>query len=252
VEDFADQVAIITGATRGIGFGIARELVGRGARVAITARKADELARAVEELGGPERVFAAQGRADDDEHRAGTVAAVLERFGRIDLMVNNAGINPHFGLLVDAEPSAVRKIFEVNVLAALAWTRETWHAWMREHGGAVLNVASIGGVHNGPLIGAYNVSKAALIHLTRQLAQELGPAVRVNAIAPAVVKTDFARALYEGREEEAAAAYPMRRLGRSEDTAKLAAFLLSADASWITGECVVIDGGLLVSAQLPF
>lgn len=252
MSDFTGQVAIVTGGTRGIGFGIAAELVARGARVAITARKPDELERAVEQLGGAEHAFAAVGRVDDDAHRAATVAGVLDRFGRIDLLINNAGINPHFGMLVDAEPGAVRKIFEVNVLAALAWTGEVWRAWQREHGGAVLNVASVGGLQNGPLLGAYNVSKAALIHLTRQLAQELGPAVRVNAIAPAVVKTDFARALYEGREEAAAAAYPLRRLGEARDTAKLAAFLLSADASWITGECVVIDGGLLVSAQLPF
>ncbi|MHB2024705.1 MAG: SDR family oxidoreductase [Mycobacteriales bacterium] len=251
MSDFKDRVAIVTGATRGIGLAVARELVDRGARVAITARKPDELQRAAAELGG-ERVLTFRGGADDDEHRARAVSETLARFGRIDFMVNNAGINPHFGPLVEADPGALRKIFEVNVIAALAWTREVWQGWMREAGGAVLNVASIGGVHNGPMIGAYNVSKAAMIHLTRQLAQELGPQVRVNAIAPAVVKTDFARALYEGREQEAAAAYPLRRLGRPEDIAKLAAFLLSDDAGWITGECVVIDGGLLVSASLPF
>lgn len=252
MTDFDGKVAIVTGATRGIGLGIARELVDRGARVAITARKPDELARAVDELGGPDRVHPSQGGADNEEHRVATVAGVVDRWGRVDYLVNNAGINPHFGMLVDADPGAVRKIFEVNVISALAWVRETWTAWMRDNGGAVVNVASVGGIHNGPMLGAYNVSKAALIHLTRQLAQELGPAVRVNAIAPAVVKTDFARALYENREEEAASAYPLKRLGRVEDTAKLAAFLLSDDASWITGECVVIDGGMLVSAQLPF
>lgn len=244
-------MAIVTGATRGIGLGIARELVDRGARVAVTARKEEELERVRGELG-PERVLTFRGGADDPEHRRETVAEVVRRFGRLDWMVNNAGINPQFGPLLDADPGAVRKILEVNLLAPLDWVREAWQAWMREHGGAVLNVASVGGIQNGPMLGAYNVSKAALIHLTRQLAQELGPGVRVNAIAPAVVKTAFARALYEGREEEAAAAYPMRRLGQPEDTAKLAAFLLSDDASWITGESVVVDGGLLVSASLPF
>jgi NAD(P)-dependent dehydrogenase (short-subunit alcohol dehydrogenase family) len=117
---------------------------------------------------------------------------------------------------------------------------------MREHGGSILNVASVGGLRSGSPIGAYNASKAALIHLTRQLATEMGPAVRVNAIAPAVVKTKFARALYEGREDEVASHYPLKRLGRPEDTAKLAAFLLSDDASWITGETVTIDGGITV------
>jgi NAD(P)-dependent dehydrogenase (short-subunit alcohol dehydrogenase family) len=247
---FADKVALVTGASRGIGFGIARELVDHGARVCITARKEDELARAVDELGGPSVALASCGSADDADHQAATVDLVLERLGRLDYLVNNAGINPHFGLLVDADLGAVRKIFEVNVTAALAWTQRAWSAWLKENGGAILNVASIGGLHNGPFIGAYNVSKAALIHLTRQLAQELAPGVRVNAIAPAVVKTDFARALYEGREEKAAAAYPLHRLGRPDDTAKLAGFLLSNDAGWITGECVVVDGGLHVSAAM--
>ena len=117
---------------------------------------------------------------------------------------------------------------------------------MREHGGAVLNVASVGGLRAGSPIGAYNASKAAVIHLTRQLAVELGPKVRVNGIAPAVVKTKFARALYEDREDEVASHYPLKRLGVPEDTAKLAAFLLSDDASWITGETVTIDGGVTV------
>src|SRR6202041_6049 len=107
-------------------------------------------------------------------------------FGRLDYVVNNAAVNPHFGLLVDADLSAVRKIFDVNVIAALAWTQLAWRGWQRDHGGAILNVASVGGVVPGPMIGAYNASKAALIHLTRQLAQELAPAVRVNGIAPAV------------------------------------------------------------------
>ena len=138
-------------------------------------------------------------------------------------------------------------MFEVNVVAILAWTQQAWRAWLADNGGAVLNVASVGGIRSGSPIGAYNASKAAVIHLTRQLAQEMGPGVRVNGIAPAVVKTKFARALYEGREEEVAAHYPLKRLGRPEDTAKLAAFLLSDDASWITGETVTIDGGVTVS-----
>jgi 3-oxoacyl-[acyl-carrier protein] reductase len=138
----------------------------------------------------------------------------------------------------------VRKVFDVNVTATLAWTQLAWQAWLGEHGGSVLNVASVGGIRAGSPIGAYNASKAALIHLTRQLGVELGPRVRVNAIAPAVVKTRFASALYEGREDEVAQAYPLKRLGVPEDTAKAAAFLLSDDASWITGETLVVDGGV--------
>jgi 3-oxoacyl-[acyl-carrier protein] reductase len=138
----------------------------------------------------------------------------------------------------------------VIVVALLGWTQAAARAGLgRCPGASVLNVASVGGLRAGSPIGAYNASKAAVIHLTRQLASELGPAVRVNAIAPAVVKTRFAKALYEGREDEVAAAYPLRRLGVPEDTAKAAAFLLSDDASWITGETLVVDGGITVAGR---
>jgi 3-oxoacyl-[acyl-carrier protein] reductase len=246
-QDFQGRTAIITGATRGIGLGIAAELVARGASVCITARKPDELDSAVAELDpqGTGRVIAARGSADDADHQQAAIAATLEAFGRIDFMVNNAAVNPVFGPMMDYELAAVRKIFEVNVVAALAWTQLAWKAWLKDNGGTVLNVASIGGLRAGPFLGAYNASKAALIHMTQQLAQELSPGVRVNGIAPAVVKTQFARALYEKDEEAAAARYPLQRLGVPTDTAKLAAFLLSDDASWITGQTVAIDGGIL-------
>lgn len=243
--DFAGRVALVTGGTRGIGLGIAQELVSRGARVVVTARKQDELDAVVASLGG-EQAAAAQGSADDEAHQAAAVALALERFGRLDCLVNNAAVNPQYGPLVDADLSAVRKIFEVNVTAVLGWTQQAWKQALAQHGGSILNVASVGGLRAGSPIGAYNASKAALIHLTRQLAVELGPVARVNAIAPAVVKTTFARALYEGREDEVAQAYPMKRLGVPQDTAKAAAFLLSDDASWITGETLVVDGGVTV------
>src|SRR3954471_792668 len=248
MDDFKDRTAIVTGATRGIGYGIAEELVNRGARVCITARKPDELDEAVRGLDpdGTGRAFAARGSADDAEHQQATVTEVMNRFGRLDILVNNAAVNPQYGPMMDADLGAVRKVFEVNVIAVLAWTQQAWKAWLGEHGGAIINVASVGGLRAGSPIGAYNASKAAVIHLTRQLAVELGPKVRVNGIAPAVVKTKFARALYEGREDEVAAHYPLKRLGVPEDTAKLAGFLLSEDASWITGETVTIDGGITV------
>jgi 3-oxoacyl-[acyl-carrier protein] reductase len=242
-RDFEGRVALITGGTRGIGLGIAQELVNRGARVVVTARKQDELDKVVAELGD-DVAAAARGSADDEQHQADAVALAIERFGRLDHLVNNAAVNPQYGPLVDAELSAVRKVFEVNVTATLAWTQQAWRAWLRDNGGSILNVASVGGIRAGAPIGAYNASKAALIHLTRQLGVELGPTVRVNAIAPAVVKTTFAKALYEGREDDVAQAYPLKRLGVPEDTAKAAAFLLSDDASWITGETLVVDGGV--------
>ena len=196
-NDFAGRVALITGGTRGIGFGIAQELVSRGAQVVITARKPDELAAAVAELGADSAV-AARGSADDEEHQSVAIALAHSTFGRLDHLVNNAAVNPQFGPLMDADLGAVRKVMEVNVTAVLSWTQQAWRAGL-SNGGSILNVASVGGIAAGAPIGAYNVSKAALIHLTRQLGIELGPKVRVNAIAPAVVKTSFAKALYDGR-----------------------------------------------------
>jgi NAD(P)-dependent dehydrogenase (short-subunit alcohol dehydrogenase family) len=246
MQDFDGRVALVTGGTRGIGLGIAQELVSRGGRVVVTARKQDELDAAVETLGGSAVALAVRGSADDEAHQADAVAQAVQHFGGLHHLVNNAAVNPQYGPLVDADLGAVRKVFEVNCTAVLGWTQQAWRAGMSEGGGSILNVASIGGIRAGSPIGAYNASKAALIHLTRQLGVELGPAVRVNAIAPAVVKTRFASALYEGREEEVAADYPMKRLGVPEDTAKAAAFLLSDDASWITGETLVVDGGISV------
>ncbi len=237
------KVALITGGSRGIGLGIARALIDAGAKVCITGRKQESLDAAAAELDAGDALMTIAGASHDPEHRRDAVARVVERFGSLDLLVNNAATNPQYGPLVDADLGAVSKIMEVNIVAPLGWVQEAWHQSMAEHGGVVLNVASVGGLRPGSSIGSYNTSKAAVIHMTRQLAVELGPGVRVNAIAPAVVKTDFARALYEGREAEVAEAYPLKRLGTPEDTASLARFLLSDEASWITGETVVIDGG---------
>jgi NAD(P)-dependent dehydrogenase (short-subunit alcohol dehydrogenase family) len=242
-NDFDGRVALITGGSRGIGLGLAQEIVARGGRVVVTARKPDELDAVVSELGADVAV-AARGSADDETHQAEAVALAIEKFGRLDHLVNNAAVNPQYGPLVEADLSAVRKVFEVNVTAILGWTQQAWRVWLGEHGGSILNIASVGGIRAGAPIGAYNASKAAVIHLTRQLGVELGPKVRVNAIAPAVVKTKFARALYEGREDEVAQAYPLKRLGVPDDTSKAGAFLLSDDASWITGETLVVDGGV--------
>lgn len=240
---FGGRAAIVTGASRGIGLAIAADIVEHGGRVCITARKADELDEAVAELGDGNAI-AVPGNSQDPEHRADAVRRTVEAFGSVDVLVNNAATNVQFGPLVDAELGAVEKILQVNYVASLGWVQAVWHGWMAEHGGTILNVASIGGLGPAPFIGAYGASKAALIHLTRQLALELSPGVRVNAVAPAVVKTHFARALYEGREAEVAAAYPLRRLGVPEDVAHAARSLLSPDAGWITGQTLVLDGGI--------
>ena len=166
------------------------------------------------------------------------------------MLVNNTGVNPVFGPIIDVDPAAAAKILAVNVLAPLAWTRLARDAWMGEHGGSVVNVASIAGVRTSPGIGMYGVSKAALIRLTMELAGELGPGIRVNAVAPAVVKTKFASMLYEGREEQVSAAYPLKRLGLPEDIAGAVAFLLSDQASWITGQTLILDGGVSLGGGL--
>jgi NAD(P)-dependent dehydrogenase (short-subunit alcohol dehydrogenase family) len=247
MESLKDRVAIVTGASRGIGLGIATELVRHGAKVCLTARRPESLAEAVAELGGPDVAIAVPGKADDADHQAETVGRTIETFGSLDMLVNNTGINPVYGPVIDTDPAAAAKILAVNVLAPLAWTRRARDAWMGEHGGSIVNVASVAGLRASPGIGLYGVSKAALIRLTVELAVELGPLIRVNAVAPAVVKTRFATALYEGREEQVSAAYPMKRLGIPEDIAGIVAFLLSDQASWITGQTVVLDGGVTLT-----
>lgn len=236
---------MVTGASRGIGLAVAHRLVAEGARVCVTARKPDPLAAAVEELGGPDVAVGVAGRADDPEHRAAAVRTTVEAFGRVDVLVNNTGINPVYGPLSQVDPGAAAKVFDVNVLASLAWTEEMRSAGLgSDPGAAIINVASVAGQGPAPMIGVYGASKAALLHVTAQLALELAPRIRVNAVAPAVVKTRFATALYEGREEEVASHYPLGRLGSPQDVAAAVCFLASDEASWITGQTLTLDGGV--------
>jgi 3-oxoacyl-[acyl-carrier protein] reductase len=241
------KVAIVTGASRGIGLGIAERLVAEGVRVTVTARKPEALEEAVAALGGPEKALGIAGNAGDAAHRDEAVARTVEHFGSLDLLVNNTGINPVYGPLIGLDLDAARKIVEVNCLAALAWVQAAHRAWLGEHGGAVVNVSSVSGVKPAPGISMYGASKAMLISLTESLAVELGPRVRVNAVAPAVVKTRFATALYEGREEEVSAAYPLKRLGEPEDIGSVVAFLLSDESAWLTGQTLVVDGGVTLT-----
>ena len=241
---FAGRVAVVTGASRGIGLAVAQRLVDEGARVTVTARHADALDAAVADLGGEATALGVAGRADDPDHQVETLHRTAQAFGPVDLLVANAGINPVHGPLVDLDLAAGRKILDVNVLATLGWVQQAWRASLRDRGGAVVALSSIAGVQPAPGIAMYGVSKAAVAHLTACLAVELAPAVRVNAVAPAIVKTQFASALYSGREEQVAAAYPLGRLGVPDDVAGAVAFLLSDDASWLTGQTVVLDGGV--------
>ncbi|TDQ50713.1 SDR family oxidoreductase [Actinorugispora endophytica] len=246
---FEGMVAVVTGASRGIGFATARRVVDEGGRVVVTARGAGALAEAVERLGGAGRALGVAGKAHDAGHRAEVVERALEAFGRIDVLVNNTGVNPVFDAVVNVDEAAMAKIFEVNVIAAASWVRAVYHAWMAGHGGAVVNVASLAGLHPSPGIGVYGASKAALVNLTQQLAYELaGNGVRVNAVAPAVVRTRFAEALFAGDEAAVAAGYPLGRLGEPEDVAAAIAYLASGDASWVTGQVLTLDGGRTLSA----
>jgi len=239
------KTALITGGSRGIGKGIAAAFAEAGAKVMITSRKADACEAAAAEIGhGCVWEAGHVGQSEDAER---VIDACIERLGGVDILVNNAGTNPYAGPTIDVDMPRWNKTFEVNLTAPLLWTQLAWQRYMREHGGVVINISSVGGRSTNPALGVYGVTKAALIHLTEQLAPELGPKVRINAICPGLIKTDFARILWEGdRGEDVAAAYPLGRLGEVDDIAAAAVWLAADSGSWITGQAIVLDGGGLV------
>lgn len=244
------KVALVTGASKGIGKAISAAYAEAGAQVMISSRKIEALESARDEIlaaapGAEVEVFAAN--AGDLDQSAACIDAAIERFGQIDILVNNAATNPYMGPTIDISPGQWNKIVEVNLTAPLFWTQRVWHASMKERtGSSVINISSIGGLSVETSIGNYNVSKAALIHQTKTLAKELAPQVRVNAIAPGLVKTDMAKALWESNEQAMAAHVTMKRLGEPADIANAAVFLASDAASWICGHTLVVDGGMLL------
>ncbi len=240
------KVALVTGGSRGIGKGIARAFAAEGARVMITSRKAESCEETAKELGDAVHWEAGHiGRHEDTER---VIDATIERLGGLDILVNNAATNPYAGPTIDVDRPRWDKTLEINVTAPLFWTQLAWQRSLKKNGGAVINISSVGGLATSPILGVYDITKAALIHLTMQLAAELGPKVRVNAIAPGLIKTDFARVLWEGdRGDQVAAAYPLRRLGEPADVAAAALFLADdASSGWITGQTVVLDGGGII------
>lgn len=243
------KVAVVTGGSRGIGQAIAEEFLRSGASgVIITTRRQENAESAsaaiAEATGAGDRIEAMVARADSRDDADRTVARAIERFGSCDILINNAGTNPAPGLMADVDLAAVDKTWKVNQMGPLMWSQAAWHGWMAEHGGVIVNTASVGGLRPGPALGAYNISKAALIFMTRQLAQEMAPGVRVNAIAPAVVKTRLSAVLWMDNEAAAAALHPLNRLGEVEDISNAVTFLVSDKASWITGVTLSIDGGV--------
>ena len=244
---FEGKTALVNGASRGMGLAVAEAILRRGGKVCITSRKQANLDEALGHLDAGKSAIAVAGSSTDPQHRAEAVRKTIATFGSLDLLVNSAATNPQYGPLVEADMGAVEKILEVNVMGPIGWIQEAYKAWMRDHGGSVLNIASVNGIRSVAKLGAYNISKAALIHLTRQMALELAPKVRVNAIAPGLVKTRLARSLWEGREEEVGRIYPLGRIGEPEDVTGMACLLLSDEAAWITGETVVVDGGVLLA-----
>jgi NAD(P)-dependent dehydrogenase (short-subunit alcohol dehydrogenase family) len=243
------RTALVTGASRGIGLAVAARFAEAGANVMLTSRKADDLEQAVAGLVAQgvdaSRVAWRSSHVGHPEDVTSCVADTVARFGGIDILVNNAGTNPYFGPMIDIDVVRAQKTFEVNQLSVLVWTAAAVKAGLR---GSVINMASIGGLGVEPGIGWYNVTKAAVLSTSRQLAYELAPEIRVNALAPGLVKTKLASALWEGEGESRIAAHiPLRRLGLPDDIATAALFLASDAASWITGQILVVDGGTTIT-----
>jgi NAD(P)-dependent dehydrogenase (short-subunit alcohol dehydrogenase family) len=240
------KTALVTGASRGIGEAIAKTFVEAGANVMLSSRKQDALEQTAKEIGAPDRTAVFAANAGEPDQATACVQATIDAFGSVDILVNNAATNPYMGPAIGIDEGRYDKTFQVNLRGPFFWIQKAWELSMKERGGSVINIASIGGMQYGGHIGVYDNTKAALIHLTGHFAAELSPKVRVNAIAPGLVKTDFARALWEPAEDQVAKRMPLRRLGVPQDIANGALFLASDAASWMTGHTLVIDGGAMV------
>jgi NAD(P)-dependent dehydrogenase (short-subunit alcohol dehydrogenase family) len=252
MHDLTGKVAIITGASRGIGAAIAMAYAQAGAAVVVTSRKLENVgpvAEAIQAAGG--RALAIAAHAGQQEAVEAAVEQAVAEFGRIDILVNNAGTNPHFGPVLTAEESHWDKIFQVNVKGYFFMAKAVAPVMMGQGSGKIINIASIAGIHPGPLMGVYSTSKAAVIMLTKVLAVELADEnIRVNCIAPGFIKTKFSEALWDNPmfSEAIERVTPLGRIAEPEEVTGAALYLASDVSDFTTGSVLLVDGGLAVGA----
>ena len=249
--DLTGKVALITGGSRGIGLAIAQAYAAAGAKVALASRKqaaVDEAAAIIRQAGGEALAVAAH--TGDGAAVAALIERVVAQFGGLDVLVNNAATNPHFGPFLTAEDSHWDKILDVNVKGYFRVAKACVPAMRARGGGKIINVASVAGLEPQPLMGVYGVSKAAVLMMTQVLAAELAADnIQVNAIAPGFVKTQFSRVLWEtpAIHDQLVGAVPQRRMAEPEEIAGIAVYLASAASSFTTGATIVVDGGQLAA-----